>query len=363
MFAKGLSASALVAGVAAILLTGCGRHGKVLPDVSPTPTASPTATPTPANTSTPGPRVVAINQGLNFQSQPYAIFADNSNIWFTDRGFTKAIGVVPQGQTLITEMPIPWSNADPLDITYATSNGCMQFTQASGSIVGAYCNATNNFGQFNLAAAPTPMSSRVSQRAIGVDSAGEIWVVVGDSSATTSGQGVYTMNTMGPVQGGLYHLSTGGYDPVALAFDASGNAWIAERAAHRIDVMDAASHIILRSVSLGNGSPSSIVKGGDGLMYVADPSHDLIYVVNPVSFGVITIATSSGCEPTYLASGNYNDIWFTESGCNAFAHLLSGQITEYKQSGSGKPDHIAVDRSGNVWYTDANLHELFEASP
>ncbi len=102
----------------------------------------------------------------------------------------------------------------------------------------------SNFGLYEPSVTPScnkanlALPAGVTQRGIAVDSAGNIWIAVGSTSATTSGQAIYVYDQIQDAVIHKYSLGNGGYDPFALTFDAAGNLWIADRNAHMVEEMN-----------------------------------------------------------------------------------------------------------------------------
>ena len=163
--------------------------------------------------------------------------------------------------------------------------------------------------------------------------------------------------------------------PVAVALDAAGALYIADQRNSRLRMVTAAGVIstILGDGTAGAGdgqlnSPAGVAVDGSGEVYIADQNNDRIHEIAGGS--VITLAgtgvpgfngdglpasSTQLFSPGALALSN-GTLYFVDTG-NARLRALSPQYevaTVAKIAARG----VAVDRSGNIYVTDANLHQI-----
>jgi streptogramin lyase len=281
---------------------------------------------------------------------PYAITADAQDAWFTDAG-TQAIGSVPTSGGSAQEHYLS-AGINPLEIA-PDHLGSLVYSQASGSYYGSFNPITSQSQQVALPS----INSELSQRGIVADSSGRAYVAVGNSGTTTPTQGLYTAS-------GVLTLGPGVIDPTALLFDSSnGYLWVAAHNAAVIEAMKTDGEIVA-SVHLAY-KPVSIAEVS-GTVYAIDGDSGPILKV-PTPYTQAFVVAHASCAASYIVAGAAGDLWFTEPTCNKIGHyvIATGAMTEIVNPAapSGRPDHIAVDPSGRVWFTDSASHKIFEYYP
>ena len=68
--------------------------------------------------------------------------------------------------------------------------------------------------------------------------------------------------------------------------------------------------------------------------------------------------------PVAIATARDGTVWFTLESANAIGRLRNGQVERVPKDGESiEPLGLAVDASGNVWYTDAPKQRISRAAP
>lgn len=296
---------------------------------------------------------------MNAGAVPYAIYAGDAGVWFTDRGPRKSIGKVSQSASLSVLEFSTLNDADPLEITWNQNE--LVFSEATGSSFGVFNPATSTIAEMPL----QPIPGGLAQNGIAADADGNVYVAVGSNSAS-DGQGVYSF--LSSQTDAVLTLSPGMYDPTAVIVDNAGNVWVAETKAGYVEKIvpktNAIMTVSLSSQSNGTPRPISLAQGANGNIFVVDAGTGDIMQLGEWENQALNFLLKPSCAAEHITTGRYTDVWFTEPRCNAIARfdMTTGQLQEFKNADfpGGRPNHIAVDRNGNVWFTDAALHKIFE---
>jgi sugar lactone lactonase YvrE len=197
---------------------------------------------------------------------------------------------------------------------------------------------------------PAASASFYLPLSVAVDAAGNVFV--GDQwNATvrkiTAGG---TVSTLAGVEAVGFADGTGDsarfFSPVGAAVDAAGNVYVADGGNHRIRKISPAGAVTtfagsgVRGNANGTGTaaqfdyPTGVAVDGPGNVYVADNNNYAIRKITPA--GAVTL----------LAGGTYGDA----DGAGAGAKLNS-------------PDGIAVDASGNVYFSDQYVYKIKKSTP
>ncbi len=190
--------------------------------------------------------------------------------------------------------------------------------------------------------------------------------------------------------------------PEAVAFDAAGNLYIAERGANLIRRVDGAGII---TVFAGNGvqgfsgdgglassasldSPRGLAVGPGNTLYIADTHNCRIRSVDLSTRLISTFAGTGACggsgdggpatqaeldRPTALATGTDGALYVADTGDHRIRKVsTSGTISTVAGSTQGlsgdgrpageaaldSPQGLAVDAAGNIYISDTHNHEL-----
>jgi sugar lactone lactonase YvrE len=193
---------------------------------------------------------------------------------------------------------------------------------------------------------------------IAFDSSGNLWVAdyannrvleftspssSGEAASVVEGQSGFTTKACGTTQNGLCY-------PVGIAFDSSGNLWVADGQNNRV---------LEFTAPLSSGEAASISIGQSS------------FVTNTCA------TTQSGlCAPDGIAFDSSGDLWVTDSGNSRAveftAPLSSGEAASISigqssfvtntcattQTDLCKPDGLTFDPSGNLWVADTNNNRV-----
>ncbi len=155
--------------------------------------------------------------------------------------------------------------------------------------------------------------------------------------------------------------------PRGLAFDASGNLYVANYGNFTINMVTPAGAVsTFAGADKGLGNITSLVFDGSGNLYVVNVSGD-IYKVTPA--GVVTnlVNNNSGLsQPWGLAVDASGNLYVANSGNNTIDKVTpTGVVSTFVSSSSGLniPWGLAFDGSGNLFVANYGNSTLSEVTP
>ena len=245
--------------------------------------------------------VTEFTSGLNVGSSPAAVTeGPDGNVWFADRGTTKAIGRITTSGA-ITEFNLP-STSNPADIEEGP-DGNLWFTDQG-----------------------TP-------------------VAIGRISPA----GVVTEFRTGLNAGSL---------PNGLAVGPDGNLWFADRGTTKAIGNITPAGVITEFTLPSTSSPRGIAAGRDGNLWFTDAGTPR-QIGRMTTSGTITFFSAglnAGSSPRAIDLGPNGDLWFNDMGTTkAIGRITTGgTIAEFSSglNAGSAPGDIAPGPDGNVWFTD-----------
>jgi len=187
------------------------------------------------------------------------------------------------------------------------------------------------------------------------DGSGNVWIANG-------GPTVSKLSANGAALSSGTGFPTGGIGSTALALDTSGNVWVADSANNKIEVLSQTGAAIPGSPYSGAGinGPFAIAIDSVGGAWVANRIGSSLSRLT--SFGDSVAGSpyyGAGLNaPVDLAIDGLGNVWLANSGSSSVSEFLSTGRAQSGGSGYGSaalanPFRVALDRSGNVWV--ANL--------
>lgn len=160
-------------------------------------------------------------------------------------------------------------------------------------------------------------------------------------------------------------------NPGALALDPSGNVWVADTANDRVAELSSTGKALLRFGTEGSltsqfKEPRGIATDSSGNVWVADTANNRVQEFGSKGEYLRTVG-SAGKEsgqlekPTGVAISSEGPVWVADSGNERLEEFSStgtylAQITGYK------PEGIAADAKGNIWFT-TKTNVVWDYSP
>lgn len=175
--------------------------------------------------------------------------------------------------------------------------------------------------------------------------------------------------------------------PAGLAFDSSGNLFIADNANHRIRKVNPAG--IISTVVGGNAGysgdggfavnatlnwPTAVAMDTSGEMFIADTANQVVRKVD--ARGIITTIATGLNSPEGVAVNSSGDLYIadyaTEDGCCEIVY--SGRIVKMTADGNSailtsgvpglqSPRGMAIDATGDIFVADAIGDRVWKVSP
>ena len=231
------------------------------------------------------------------------------------------------------------------------------------SFVSAFGSAGTGSGQFNR---PVAMA---------VDAAGNVWVAdkENDRLEKFNPKGEY-LAQIGSFGAGNGQLN----EPRGVAIDAAGNIWVADAGNARIEEFSAAGAYI-RQIGPGESAtdgtlqiPSGIAIGAEGNIFVTDQGLKQVrkYLPAPKTDGKYFVNSWNGfTTPANMATDPEGDIWIVDTGQNKIYELRKDSMrARFGTTGSGPgqlsaPYAVAVKPSGNLFVSDRGNNRIEQFSP
>ena len=252
------------------------------------------------------------------------------------------VWVVDAGNNRVLRFPTPFSNGESANMvlgqsSYTTSGSATSATGLSGA-VGLSFDSTGN-----LWVADTG-NNRVVEFLKGAG------FTVGETESNPIGQGSLLTNTPATTQSGLNA-------PADLAFDSSGNLWVADKANYRL----------LEFTSLSTPASASLVVGQSSYTVAAHPNVELeITATNPTPFHVKVMAASVQDfykDPNHVtiqltngwaSTSHIVDIFVTDStGTHCFTRVPEACSPSYASgTASAVSSSSLTDSSQSSWTTN-----------
>jgi len=210
---------------------------------------------------------------------------------------------------------------------------------------------------------------------IAIDPSGNAWVVDATINNgfgnTNTGVTVFTPSgstvSGSPFIGGGLNIPAN-FDTISprdIAFDASGNAWIANSGNGSVTELNGLTGAAISPATTGfpvtstQTSPSGVAIDGSGDVWVSGFNGDTLYEMT-VSTGAASGASANGAggmeQPYAVAIDASNNVWLPNQSSLAgytvseFSNLTTG--TAFSGGGILAPDGVAIDGAGNVWISN-----------
>lgn len=206
---------------------------------------------------------------------------------------------------------------------------------------------------------------------IAIDPAGNAWVANMYLSTPPSTVSEFTSSgavaTGSPFSGGglSNENSINAVSPRDIAFDASGNVWIANLSGTVTELNGTSGAAISGSpfsISTSTVSPSGVAVDSQGHVWVSGYNADTLYelaVSNGAVLGNSAAGAASMQQPYSIAVDASNDVWLpNQFDSNSFVGYTVSKFTSVTSgtafSGGGilGPDGVAIDGGGNVWISN-----------
>ncbi len=263
-------------------------------------------------------------------SKPKGIAAGpaSGTLWFTDETPSKISKTTSTGA--ITEYALPAGSA-PVGMTKGP-DGRMWFTEYTANKIGAITTA-GTVSEYAIPAGSSPW-------AITEGPDGNLWFTnIGsnkiDKITPTGTITEYTQKSKGPV---------------GIVSGPDGNLWFVDGTSNKVGKITTSGTVTEYSLP-GEASPKSIVAGPDGNLWFVDSGTHKVGKIT--TSGVITEYSLSITPEVIMSTSGY--LWVTGKSNNQLVRVAtSGAITEFPLPSEAKPERLAVNSLGELWYTASN---------
>jgi streptogramin lyase len=213
---------------------------------------------------------------------------------------------------------------------------------------------------------------------IAIDAFGNVWVV---NAITFTGQ-AYTLTSVSafnpsgiallgsPFTGGGLNIQNnfGTLSPRDIAFDANGNAWIANSSNGSVTELNGLTGSAMSPATTGfpvtsiQTVPSGLAVDSKGIIWVSGFGANTLYtmrIADGLSVGSSANQAGGLAVPYSIAIDAGDNAWLpnynSQSGTTVskFTSVTTG--TAFSGGGTLAPDGVAIDGAGNVWISNQNL--------
>ncbi len=251
----------------------------------------------------------------------------SGTLWFTDRGTNKISMTTSSGA--VTEYALP-AGSGPEGIVQGP-DGNLWFTESTGNKVGKI-TTTGTISEYAVPAGSGPWGI-----AAGPD--GNLWFTNNISNK------IGKITTTGTIT--EYAQPTKGLSGIVAGPD--GNLWFTASTSNKIGKITTSGAVTEYSLPAG-ASPTGIVSGPDGnLWYIDVGTHKIGKITT--SGTISEYALPIGPEALTSASGY---LWATGRNSNELVRVAtSGTSAQFVLPAEAKPERIAANSLGELWYTAA----------
>jgi sugar lactone lactonase YvrE len=143
-------------------------------------------------------------------------------------------------------------------------------------------------------------------------------------------------------------FASGFFDPSGLAFDASGDLYVANEGSGEVDEVTPGGSVKLIASGLKDPDALAFSAADDGSVYVANVGDNTVVVLTP--FGSYTLATGFD-EPTALAFDTAGNLYVANAGNGEVDEVTSGGSVKPIASGFNflSPVALTFDAAGNLY--------------
>jgi sugar lactone lactonase YvrE len=147
------------------------------------------------------------------------------------------------------------------------------------------------------------------------------------------------------------YLTSGLNDPVGMAFDASGNLYVANYSGNMVSKVAAGTSTAIPFITSGLSGPMGLAFDASGNLYVANQNNSTVSKVAAGTSTATPFVTSGLGGPQYLAFDATGNLFVANYFNDTVSKVAAGTstATPFVTSGLSQPIGLAFDASGNLY--------------
>ena len=150
-----------------------------------------------------------------------------------------------------------------------------------------------------------------------------------------------------------------------LAFDGSGNLYVADQSSDQISMITPGGAVSLFATLPAGSFPAGLAFDTSGNLYAADQHTDQISKITPGGAVSLFATLPGGSSPRGLVFDNSGILYVAENGSDQISAITgAGVVSTFATlPGGSAPVGLAIDRSGNLYAADNVTDEISIISP
>lgn len=259
--------------------------------------------------------------------------APDGTVWFTI-DFSDAIGLFRNGK--IERLSKGTRNLEPIGLA-AVPDGSAWYTDSSARVI-SHISRSGEITSFPLS---TPIA-RLGRLAVAPD--GSVWFAeISSYSITQLKDGKFTRYVIESIRGG----------PYGVAIDAEGTVWATLQSGNALVRISAEGEMTEIEVPTRASLPTDIAVDSTGAVWFLEFRANKIGRYANNKFTEFQIPGNEKAGLTGLAIAPDDSVWFGMLRTHSLGRFHNGVFKKFRLPRSdARPYSVAVDTSGNVWYTD-----------
>jgi hypothetical protein len=298
---------------------------------------------------------------------PSALAIDGSgNVWITNDAGASTVSELSSNGIPAANSPFHGGGLSKPYSIAIDSSGDVWLPNSSASSVSEY-----SMSGTVISGSPYSGDNLQFPYAVAIDGSDNAWVT--NDSQTPS---VTEISSSGSILSGTsgYGSTTGLGNPISIAIDESGAAWIADN--NNSDVVKLSSAGVVQSgangfTGGGLATPYFIAIDGSGNAWVANYGNNNGGDITKLSSSGTALSPSTGYTgggvnvPYGIAIDGAGNVWTANNGSSSLTELSNNGVaispaTGFTAGNVGLTDAIAIDGAGNVWTTNAYVNQVTE---
>jgi len=160
-------------------------------------------------------------------------------------------------------------------------------------------------------------------------------------------------------------LTTGLSNPVGMAFDASGNLYVANYGSNTVSKVAAGTSTATPFITSGLSGPMGLAFDASGNLYVANQNNSTVSKVAAGTSTATPFVTSGLSGPQYLAFDATGNLYVVNYFNNTVSKVAAGTstATPFVTSGLSEPIGLGFDPGGNLYVVSTGTNIVSKVAP